>query len=363
MKKICIATPVDYSNYGNRLQNFAVHKICKKYQLEPITLAVEYAFIKKRIPKHAVLQALDRLHLLKFVSRFPKFKKISKSLAAFRFTQKHIQTKYITDPCQLDKELENATYFGIGGDQILAPYWKNIIEFATFHGMPSSRKICFAPSFGSDILPKEYEDQIRPELADISYPAVREESGCKLFQSITGNPAMRICDPVVMLTQAEWRICTKESTVQVAEPYLLLYFLGEQNEAYNKFIQRMANEKHCKIIDVSKSSKTKESTCDPLEFVSCIENAEMVLTDSFHAVMLTIIHNTPLVIFNRIGGEEMSTRITELVERYQLQKCVFEGLAGDVDNASVGRYDLNYVNGILDSERAAADEYYRNIIK
>lgn len=49
MRKIYIATPVNFGNYGNRLQNFAVHRICEKINLDPVTLAAEYSYKGKII--------------------------------------------------------------------------------------------------------------------------------------------------------------------------------------------------------------------------------------------------------------------------------------------------------------------------
>ena len=65
-KKICIATPVDYSNFGNRLQNYAVHVICKRMTMEPTTLAVEYSYILGFIPRYFILRIISFFHLSKF---------------------------------------------------------------------------------------------------------------------------------------------------------------------------------------------------------------------------------------------------------------------------------------------------------
>ena len=75
-RKICIATPVDYSNFGNRLQNYAVHEICKKFDLNPVTVATEYAYVGGCIPKNFVLKIVSGAKLQGLFSKSSKLKKI-----------------------------------------------------------------------------------------------------------------------------------------------------------------------------------------------------------------------------------------------------------------------------------------------
>lgn len=100
----------------------------------------------------------------------------------------------------------------------------------------------------------------------------------------------------------------------------------------------------------------REAACDPLTFVAYINSAECVYTDSFHAIMLALILNKRVVIFERAGGKEMNTRITELVERYNLQNCVY---MGNVSLEKLGTYNIDEANKVLENERASADDYYK----
>lgn len=358
-KKICIATPVDYSNFGNRLQNYAVHVLCKRMGMEPTTLAVEYAFVFGRIPKNRILKLIDKLHLGILLSRVDKLKSINKSYASWKFTQSEIKTVYIENEEQLDRILSENDFYGIGGDQILAPFWKRIIRFAMFRGCDADRKICFSPSFGSDSLPDAYLNEIRPELEEIGHMAVREQSGCGLARKAAGIEAVRICDPVVMLTQDEWKAAAVPSKVTLPGRSAVAYFLGDFQQQYQDFISHEIEKNQCSIIDVSKSSKSKEAACNPLEFVSYLEQAECIYTDSFHAVMLAIILNKRVVIFERAGGREMNTRILELVARYHLENCLY---SEEKNDENLGKYNVCEANAILDRERDLANEYYKQFV-
>ena len=355
MKKICIATPVDYSNFGNRLQNYAVHVICKRMNMESTTLAVEYSYILGFIPKHSILKIIDSLHLSKLFSKISKLKSINKSYASWKFTCSEINTVYIKNPRIFNRIINDFDYYGIGGDQILSPYWRQVIPFATFAGCDAEKKICFSPSFGSDILPSDYTDEIMKELAHINHIAIREQSGVEIIAKQIDKKAIRICDPVVMLTREEWISVAEKTDSEYNYRKALVYFLGEDCIEYQEYIAKDADKNLCKLIDISRNSKSKESACDPFDFISLINQSECLYTDSFHAVMLAIILNKRVVIFQRKGGETMNTRIHELVDRYHLKDCLF---TNNDNSCQLGEYDRSEVNRILESERRIAEEYY-----
>ena len=229
-KKICIATPVDYGNFGNRLQNYAVHMICKKMGMEPVTLAVEYSFVCGKIPKHRILELIHTFHIGNLISKANRLKSINKSYASWLFTKETIKTVYVENQDELNRMLTQSAYFGIGGDQIFAPYWNEIVWFSMFPECDPNSKICFSPSFGTDSPDRDYLNKIKPELLEIGNLAVREESGCRIAKDLTGKNVHRICDPVVMLSKADWIRAVARKEVSQKETISLVYFLGEYQE-------------------------------------------------------------------------------------------------------------------------------------
>ena len=359
-KKICIATPVDYSNFGNRLQNYAVHVICKRMNMEPTTLAVEYSYILGFIPKYFILRIISFFHLSKLLSKLSKLKSVNKSYASWKFTRSEIKTIYIKNIKDYNRIVGAFDYYGIGGDQILSPYWKHMIPFATFLGNDAEKKICFSPSFGSDSLSSDYIDEIMKELNQINHIAIREQSGVDTIAQSIGKKSLRICDPVVMLTREDWISVSEKTDLKNNYRKSIVYFLGEDCVEYQKYITEDADRNQCILVDISRNSTSKESSCDPFEFIALINQSECVYTDSFHAIMIALILNKRVVIFQRKGGEEMNTRISELVERYNIENCLYS----DNENSShLGYYDHEKVNIILQSERKIAEEYYEQFTK
>ena len=66
----------------------------------------------------------------------------------------------------------------------------------------------------------------------------------------------------------------------------------------------------------------KLDAISPQDFVWLIKNADIVLTDSFHCVMFSIIFETCFYCFGRSDYKEMNVRINSILEVAGLQQCV-----------------------------------------
>ena len=103
----------------------------------------------------------------------------------------------------------------------------------------------------------------------------------------------------------------------------------------------------------------------PDDFVGLISNAKLILTDSFHATVFSIIYERPFVVYNRLGiGAKMGSRIDSLLEMCglferrsekirddQLLRCNFDTARKAI--AQEQMQSINFirkaVNGCIDS--------------
>lgn len=358
MKKIYIATPVDFGNYGNRLQNFAVHRICEKINLEPVTLAVEYSFKGRVLPKHIICDTLDKTKASKLLYKKSGMFAVKKSQKAWEFTKQWIKTVYVKDQNHLKRLLNDDCYVGIGGDQIWSECWHSRIPFCNFQNVSPDRKICFSPSFGSDSLPETYVSKVCSEISSIGKPAVRETSGAAYIKKYCNKEVFVICDPVVALGKEEWDYyIANDTTALPSKPYFLTYFLGKPSNGGKLWIEKQAAEQGCEVIDLASKSVGKTRTVNPLGFLKLIANSKILLTDSFHGLMFSLILNRPVVIFSRSGGEKMNARITDVVKKYRIETHWFS------EEANIQSYmqeDFSEVNRILAEEKRQAEKYFHS---
>ncbi len=357
-KEIFIATPVDFSNYGNRLQNFAVHRTCERLGLTPVTLTVDNKKYFGLFRKRSVLKLLSAIHFDKFVANRSRFNSVLKSIYSWRFSQHWISTKYVPqnfDPTNIVKD----AFVGIGGDQIWSQYWHKKIPFCNFVGFNPKHKLCFAPSFGTDVLDETYKDIVKEEIKTISFPAVRERSGAEIISALTNQQSKVISDPVLNLSKEEWfSFLDNECCKLPDKKYIFAYFLGRVSDNKILWIKEQIKENDLIIIDVNGKITGKSDVMSPLGFVKMLANSEYVLTDSYHAVLFALLLERNLVLFAREGGEKMNTRITYLVDNYYLKDTWF---ASDkrIDQFI---YDFSVVSRKINEARIDALNFYKMII-
>lgn len=96
--------------------------------------------------------------------------------------------------------------------------------------------------------------------------------------------------------------------------YILTYFLGGRTREVEKVIYRYAKLTDSAVINLQ-DYNTPYYTVGPDEFVGLISKAKMVLTDSFHATVFSIIYEKPFVVYDRQGsGKKMGSRLSSLLE-------------------------------------------------
>ena len=98
-------------------------------------------------------------------------------------------------------------------------------------------------------------------------------------------------DPTLLVSMAHWQTLAKP--IDSEQKYLFCYFLSE-NARYLETAEKIAREKHLTIrmlpmvaADFKKPGTVKEPV-GPREWLGLVENADYVLTDSFHCTLFSI---------------------------------------------------------------------------
>ena len=90
-----------------------------------------------------------------------------------------------------------------------------------------------------------------------------------------------------------------------------------------------------------------------------IKNAELILTDSFHACVFAFLFKKPFLVYSRQGQEQgMMSRIDTLLTKFNInRKFVDSGINNEL-------LEANYENGyeILDRERKKAIEFLKEAL-
>ena len=322
--KITINTIVDYNNYGNRLQNYALQEILQNLGHEVETLK---NYTKKEAPFYIKLVNSIKEGDLKekIKNKFTKdtvdYSLDSQRVANFKkFTNDYIkETEKSVDQTSSDFSfLQDTECFVIGSDQVWNYNFTRFsdIDFALFS---EASKISYAASFGVSDIPKSLENKYSEGLGQIDFISVRERAGKKIVEKISDKTATVVLDPTMLLSKEQWKYLVNDST-QYEEPFILTYFLEEPLEVNNRYVYDYANKNGLQVKRLGTREDLEMWVSDPREFVNLFSQAEAVFTDSFHACVFAIIFEKYFEVFDRnTSMESMNSRIDTLLQDFDLE--------------------------------------------
>lgn len=210
-------------------------------------------------------------------------------------------------------------FFVVGSDQVWNPYYQgNSYQFLTF--APKEKRFSFAASIGTDQIPEEKKLYYKKCLSEMNYISVRENKAAEIVKDLTGRDVDVVLDPTLLLPKEQWIEIVSKPNIEIDENYICTYFLGEIPEAVYSF----AKKKNLKIYKLNSIEQKELYDINPAEFLYMIKNADYVLTDSFHAVVFSIIFNKDFYVFERkqAGVPNMFSRIETITQRFDLQSRI-----------------------------------------
>lgn len=351
MKKIGIVTLFGYENYGNRLQMYATQQVYK-------TLGYESEIIKYKLaaPKDPFIIRLKVwLHFI-FYLRSNLSVSYQKALRIYKFKRHakihYNETRDYINPLALENSYhEKYSFLSVGSDQIWGWFIHPIADFAFLKFAPKEKRIAFAPSFGNSTLDQKYRELFTDGLEGFEDLSVREKSGAELIQSLTHKEATILCDPTMCLSKKEWMNFASPHKKKPKGKYLLTYFLGEPSPKVGVILSSLSTD--IEIIDLNNLNSPGYYAVSPSEWVDYILDSVLFLTDSFHGVVFSLILETPFAVYSRTGGESMQTRITHILEQFNMKER-FEII--NIDEA-LFNMDFSASKVIIDREKNKADSF------
>ena len=339
MNKIGIVTIYDLTNYGNRLQNYAVKQI-----LERIT--------GKKIKE---ISRMKHFMCIKVLYGAIKGNNLARIMKFYNFSRGSLDINYLQD--YSDLKYDNII---CGSDQIWHPTWAGepymFAEFAN-----KNKRISYAASFGKSEIPDEKKAEYAKYLSEMKAISVREEAGAKIVKELTGRDAEVLVDPTLMLDKKDWQKVAKKPGFYKNKKYILTYFLGEVNGKQRQYIEYIAKTKDYEIINLEGECPNKYwYSTGPAEFLWLIEHCEMMLTDSFHGSVFSVLMDVPFIVFDRQGKEtQMGSRIDTLLKTLQLPDRRFNNQT--IEQAMKKEY--SHIPAILEREREKAINFLKNAME
>lgn len=333
--KVAIITITDV-NYGNRLQNYALYKFLEQLSFQPENLIIQdlrkktlinktKSVLRKRVKKIIPAPLLRRNYIAKKISQEKSDIVLKEKAHIFSvFTERYMKSKTVTLYQEKDKRKhinqDEYGFFFAGSDQIWNPDFAGDDYFFLDFAEPQKR-IAFAASIGYETLDEDILVQYVKYWKDMQYISVREESAAKMIEQSTGKKVEIFLDPTMLLTQAEWKEISEKPKFEIPRKYILCFFLGNIPE---KTIKEYQREYGIEVIMLNDKAYTDYYLAGPSIFLYLIEHAALVLTDSFHCTVFSIIFHKDFFVFEREQKDlkNMFTRLNGLLNKMGFQERI-----------------------------------------
>ena len=159
-------------------------------------------------------------------------------------------------------------------------------------------KFSYAASFGISTwnYSAKQTNKIKKLLKSFNGISVREEEGIKLCEENLGITPQLLIDPTLLLSANEYSKISSQRLVD--GKYAFVYWLGDIMLVKNDI--KNLEKKGYKIININLRDKTVLPSVE--DWLSYIKYADIVLTDSFHGCVFSIIFQRAFIIKNNQSG-------------------------------------------------------------
>lgn len=290
----------NFTNYGSALQSWALSRAIDNIGKD---LGVQSKLIDYCPP---VLEDCDPLNPFKRMwdtddesmrmveLSMPSIKDNYQKFEDF-YTNRFIRTKrkyydYNFNSVVKDEDIDG---FVCGSDTIFCiDEFKGFVEgyYANFDCMRGN-SIAYAASFGDPHFTQESLNTLNERLDNFQAIGLRENLMLDYVKRNSNFPVQRVVDPTLLLEAKDYEAITAAPIVN--EKYLLLYS-RRYNKNMESFAERLAEKQNLKIVEISLRATNADKghlmmyKAGVEEFLSLVKNAECVVTNSFHGIIMSV---------------------------------------------------------------------------
>lgn len=373
MKKVGIMSMQRIANYGSFLQAYALMQLIEElgYKVEFVDYHVGTPVVAEETEsKNKYIRKLKK-GIATFKYKAPLLHKISFIRYKHSFAKNYMPFLGISDEMNYNPILDCLV---IGSDEVFNCIQKNSnVGYSTeLFGKDNraDRLITYAASFGNTTIEKlkkyKKNEEIASLLKQFNAISVRDKNSGKIVEQLTKNEPVYNLDPVLIYDYI--KCCDKIPKIESSEKYLILYaYSGRILEKEAIWINEYAKRKKLKVYAIGGIQKGADRfiSCSPFEVLAYFENAEEVITDTFHGSIFSVITHRPFTTLVRksigdsYGNEE---KISDLLNRLGLSKRMTTEIE-EIEKINEKQIDYNPVDIILQKQRKVAKEYLQKSIE
>lgn len=356
--KIGILTQPLTNNYGGLLQAYALQTILERMGHEVIILNRPMPFVSN-VEKDSFVSSVLRFvkNCAKFMMRKPLTKVYHELLPHQRIVTNRLTETFIvanhhkspdfstTESLVAYCRKQGFDAYVVGSDQCWRPLYSPCLPnyFLDFTKDWNVKRLSYAASFGVDHWEySEKETHICASLAQrFDAVSVREESGIALCKEHLGVDAIHVLDPTMLLDADDYNCLVQDlnpTIFSISPEHRVRTVIDVKDKKLFCYVLNMDAQKQAFIENVSKSKGLVSIECMPKKFraqevfekcpdectfppvelwLQSFRDSEMVIADSFHGTVFSIIYNKPFWVLG--NPERGMARFYSLLKMFGLE--------------------------------------------
>lgn len=364
-KKIGIVTWFKSENYGTNLQAYALYRFLCESGFD-CTLISEFNY-KRFGLKYRILHLFKIFGVHSVIKKcIAKINNRTRLSEAIEFFDKNVKIVYIYSKKQYKRLIDEYSAFVSGSDQIWNPNHFCPFYFLDFAG--PIRRIAYSSSIGVKELTEKQKQSYRKLIAPFYAIGLREQTGADIINEVLGlNRAVQVVDPTLLLNPQCWKEISGLSKLNLnSTDYVFCYLIGNRLEYKEQVwdVIRKSGIKDVKIVrSIENPTFTITDSCfnteyikadNVVDFVSLIDKAALICTDSFHATTISIRLSKNFVELVRFADSDQlsqNSRIYDLLEKYGLSDRLYKC------SANYEEIDYEKVNNILSGDISKSKQF------
>ena len=365
-KKVGIITFHNEQNYGAVLQAYALQETIKKLgcesyiinYIEPIEKYWKSIFTEKQ--KIANIKIWLKIMITNIVY-FKKNRKRKKNF--YKFINKNIKLygKYKNERQLKDNAPEFDVYI-TGSDQVWnTKITKGLKDAYTLNfGTSNITRASYAASLGNDKIDESEIAEYREKLKILNKISVREDTGKEILEKILHRNIELVLDPTLLLDRKDWNNVKSDSKDE-KKKYILIYDLEKNNIVY-EVANEIKEKLKIPIVNFRRKRWKKiigKYESGPEEFLNLINNAEIVVTNSFHGAVFSIIFHKKFYV---IPHTTTFSRTKNLLRILNLEKQIIGDKKQIKDILSEEEINYELVEEKLKIERQKSIKYIEKVL-
>jgi hypothetical protein len=330
------------NNYGAVFQAFAL----QRYIRDHISSDVEIINLRTKFHidfNHNVFEKLTGNPIKWFIVfiltllRYRAIKRKQYRFELFRKQNLKFGIAVFYDDESLIQNVPPKDYYLTGSDQVFNPNSDLYRVYYLGFDKGDGKKVAYAPSFGISKFDSIIADKIKGLLNDYDSLSCREEQGAIFMSSLLNRDVPVVLDPTFLLTKQQW----DDVAIHDAKNKGCI-FVYDLNGGYRllriayKLKSKTGKKIVCctsKVRNFYKDADVVDFSIGPGEMLGYIEDADFVVTDSFHGTALSLVMGTKVLSY--IALPSMASRLTTIMGALNLEEQLLSEKDLDKDFLSI----------------------------